>query len=309
MLKPIITNKGYFSAIEVIDLLSSSLEIEDLTLLSDERFSVGVPYNYPEQFMKYIFAAGKAYFLGNTVNYVLKNYSDAWDFKAELSHPTIQLLNAIIDSTKRKLRESCDQIDKKLHTNTPALIASSAALTRLIMTFRAAILLIRNGFLFESALMCRLILEQLSWAYAIHDSRDNDFLKVLPTASISKTKKLIPYVAKLYGVLSKFSHISPEITSDYIIRIKAAGGPYVLLKSPRSILYACYLLILADAFATVGDAIVKFSPWELNTNKSLNHNIKPSPQGSAFEFLQKHQKEIEALIHDDLQPLLKILST
>jgi len=304
-----ITNKSYPSAIDVIDLLSSSLGIEDLILLSDGRFSVGVPYNYPEQFMKYVFAAGKAYFLGNTVNNVLKNYSDKWDFQADVSDPSAQLLNAIIDSTKRKLRESCDQIDKRLHTKTPALIASSAALTRVIMTFRAAILLVRNGFLFESALMCRLILEQLSWAYAIHDSRDNDFLKVLPTASISKTKKLIPYIAKLYGVLSKSSHISPELTSDYIIRNKADGGPYVLLKSPRSILHVCHFLILADAFSTVGIAMVKFSNRQRETDKSLNHKAKPSRQDSAFEFLKKHRKQIEALTGNDLNPLLNILTT
>ncbi len=286
----------------LIDPLISSLGTEDLILLDDKPYLVGVQYNCSERFKKYILAAAKAYLLGNTIDYVLKKYSDSWDFQTD--DPTFQLMNIIIDSTKRKLRESCDHMDKHLHTNTPALISSSAALTRVIMTFKAAILLVRNSFLFESAVMCRLILEQLSWAYSIHDSHDKDFLKVLPTKSIGKTKKLIPFIGKLYSALSNLSHISPELTSDYII----PGGPYVLLKSPKSILHACHLLILADAFATVGLAITKFSNQQLDVDQSLNQKPKLSPQDSALEFLRKNQEQIEALTGIHLDPLLTIIS-
>jgi hypothetical protein len=45
--------------------IRSSYALEDLELIGDPLFVIGVPANFPSRFKKYVFAAAKTYNLGN----------------------------------------------------------------------------------------------------------------------------------------------------------------------------------------------------------------------------------------------------
>ena len=52
------------------------------------------------------------------------------------------------------------------------LLYSGATLFRLKGSFRSATLIVSKGYSIESISVCRLILEQISWAYGIHKIKD-----------------------------------------------------------------------------------------------------------------------------------------
>ena len=87
---------------------------------------------------------------------------------------------------------------------------ASVVLERLPSSFFCAHLMYQLGALYEGHSISRLILEQIAWAYAAHEVQDLEHVKrIRTTKTLSKLAPLAPKAGKLYGFLSKKTHIDP----------------------------------------------------------------------------------------------------
>jgi hypothetical protein len=238
------------------DFLSIPYGMEDLEIIGDHMFALGVPSHMPPMFKKYVFAAAKAYHLGNRIDYVLKTYGDDWDFSNTPDKEGKLVLNIItkikehISSAIRFVRSITNKPDK------PQLFAAGAALFRLQSTFQAVMITIRQGLHFESAGLERLILEQLAWIYTIHNlniDRD-EFFKIQPSKCITGFKQIFPYAGELYGLLSESGHIMPHTILRYITMEN--GDLTVHIASSKYAKYDAYhLLLLCDMYVVLSELI------------------------------------------------------
>jgi hypothetical protein len=137
----------------------------------------------------------------------------------------------------------------------PGLFAAGAALLRLPITFRLATLSIRQGFHYENALLCRMILEQLAWIVTVRPYTDVGIFNYQPQQCIGALKQWFPSAGRLYGDLSKASHIVPKSTLRYI-KFQGSRDPDITLVSWEYAQEdALALLILADMYAVVSELV------------------------------------------------------
>ena len=192
-------------------------ETDELDFIYDHLFTLGVPYNSDPEFKKYVFAAAKAFFLGiRSIDYTLKKYGRDWNFDTEPTELDKRFRN-VAKLIKNHLRDNKNRIRSiKGKADMPGSFAAGAALIRLSSSFKSALILAKLGFFFEAACICRLILEQLAWAYSVFDLEDKSLFNTSVTKSVSNLKKLIPFSGQLYGTLSELAHISPKYTKEYI---------------------------------------------------------------------------------------------
>jgi hypothetical protein len=235
------------------DFLSIPYGMEDFEVIGDPIFALGVPSRMSPTFKKYVFAAAKAYYLGNRIDYVLKRYGDDWNFSNTLDKEKKLVLDIIIkikehiSSALRFVRSIKNKPDK------PQLYIAGAALFRLQSTFRATMITIRQGLHFESAGLERLILEQLAWIYIIHnlDVGRDELFKIQPSKCITGFKRIFPYAGELYGLLSESGHIMPHTILRYIdgdLTIHVASSKYAKYD-------AYHLLLLCDMYVVLSEFI------------------------------------------------------
>lgn len=237
--------------------LPSKYDLEDFVQFGDHKIVIAVPPDSSTQLKRNLLAAAKAYFMGyRSIDHVLKKYGPSWNLEIKLSRKQEVLNDMLRDITNkvRQIREWMDKIENK--PDKVGLFAAGAALIRLETSFRAAKALIKRGYNFEALGICRLILEQMAWAYNIHELEDGTVFKILPTKSIAKLKNLIPNAGHLYGLLSKQAHISPHSTLRYI-RFTEPCPQVVLAMTEDGVSSAFVLLLLADVFSIVVEYIYR----------------------------------------------------
>lgn len=226
---------------------------EDLQLIGDGVFVVGVPWHFNDRFKRYVFAAAKAWCMRiKSVDYTLKRYGDSWpSFHLAPSLDVIFNATAVAKRMVISALEYAKSIDNKPGHH--GVVAAGAALLRLQQTFASATMMIRHGLQFEASALQRVILEQLAWAYAIRDLREGVF-EVHPQRCITKLKELYPGAGRLYGVLAEVSHIHPETTKMYI---RPVGQDLAIhLAQPDWVAFnARFLLILADLYGVVMESL------------------------------------------------------
>jgi hypothetical protein len=233
----------------------SPFGIEDVDLLGDPQFRVGVARQAPLEFRKRVFAAAKSYTLGfSSVDYVYKRYSEYWgELSSDSWRPSA--LISIASSIKSHVRSALERVraipDKPDH---PGLFTAGVALYRLQFTFRAAILTTHNAFHYESAALTRMILEQLAWIIRIHRVSDDAFYGIRPSACISELKTIYPLAGKLYGLLSKRAHIDPRTLGEYL---SVEDGEIIAFKHyPFFLTEDAYLLLLvADVYVSTTEIV------------------------------------------------------
>ena len=109
---------------------------------------------------------------------------------------------------------------------------ASLVLERLVASFFSAHLLYCLGNAYEGHAVSRLILEQISWAYAAATLKSiDDIKKIETTKCISKLASFYLDAGKLYGFLSKKTHIEYETHHEFL-SVKD-GKNAVLLGQPR----------------------------------------------------------------------------
>ncbi len=272
----------------VDNLFDTHYDFDDLELIGDHLFVVGVPENFDDSFKRNVFAAAKTSMLGNaSVDYTLKRYSKNWNFKQ--NEDTKQIYSALSDvkCIIVSALEYLMAIDEK--PDIPSLFTSGAALARLQNTFQASNLTIKCGLQFETAALERVILEQLAWIFYIYKF-EGDFFKILPTKCVNNFKTVYPNIGSLYGFLSEHAHISPETTLDYV---RFDGKKLnVRLSEPQITKVMKYILIvLADMFCVVGEIIYSDLLKEYQyIQRNKDNSFMPNKFRMTKEILEKNEK-------------------
>jgi hypothetical protein len=230
-----------------------------------------------------------------SIDYVLKEYGPYWDLEIELSRNQEVLrdiLRDVVDQI-RQTREWMDKIEDK--PDKVGLFAAGAALIRLETSFKAAKALIKRGYNFEALGICRLILEQIAWAYSVHELEDEMVFEINPTKSIAELKKLLPNVGRVYGLLSDEAHILPRLTPRYI-RFKEPCPQVVLATTEEGTRSAFVLLQLADAFSIVAEYIYReLAPAFSHIVKDRNGKYCVNGSRASSQVISRYKSELSSL--------------
>ncbi len=249
---------GFDKSLDELFSLPSKYDLEDFVQFGDHNIVIAVPPDSPSQLKRNILAAAKAYYMRvHSIDYVLKKYGASWDLETQLNREQ-KLLEDMFQDVMGKVNQTIEWMNKI--DNKPdkvGLFTAGAALIRLETSFKAAKVLIKRGYNFESLDICRLILEQIAWAYNIHELEDETVFKILPTKSIAKLKNLLTKIGHLYGLLSKEAHMSPHSSLRKYIKFTEPYPQVVLATTEDSVSSAFILLLLADVFSIVTEYIYR----------------------------------------------------
>ncbi len=161
--------------------------------------------------------------------------------------------NYIREAIKRLISSERDDLSL-------GVFGASVVLQRLESTLFSAHLLYQLGNVYEGHAVSRVMLEQIAWAYEASGLNDREAIsKIKPNQAISKLKKFLPKVGKLYGYLSKHTHIDYHRHHEFI-KIEN-NQSMVVLGQDRLDECAMVLLHLADIFVSV---------WEFSQHDYLN---------------------------------------
>jgi hypothetical protein len=267
-------------------------DLDEMEPIGDHFLSAAMPYDAPIDLKRNIIAVLKAYSLGlSSVDYVIKKYGSLWEFPlpSEDQKEFHRLL--------RRIKNEIIFVIKLFNyvTTRPNYLGlryAEATLIRLKGSFRSTTLLISNGYPLEALSICRLILEQISWAYCIHNFTDAEKIKNMkPHKTISFLKRLLGDVGKLYGWLNIITHVDPAYNHQYA-GLSADDNVIIKYNIPEltNIVLHC-LLRLTDIFRIVSEYIFgqfmeKMQAWEkdekgnliLCENRPLSEEIKKLTQ-------------------------------
>jgi len=227
-------------------------DFSDLELLRTGLFTLAVPFDAPRDAKRRVLAAFTSYVWGNTsVDYALKRHGDLWE-AARPSAEDRAIFEALSDAKNYVKRFASVIQSFKKATVSSGLVAAEASLVRLVASFQCCAFLIRAGYHFEAATICRLILEQLAWALAVHERSDDDIFEMQPNSCIGELKSIHPEAGQLYGQLSKLAHLHPDHQPDYL---RLEGGQLAVLHTLQHARWTLVFVLmkLADWFRTCGE--------------------------------------------------------
>lgn len=222
---------------------SGRYDFDDMELMiGDHLFQVALPYDASEELISNVAAAVKATSLRlKSIDYTRKVYSQHWDCTG-------------LDKERRdfclfltKIKEEISLISESFSNGVMrpshlGLMAAEGGMLRVSASFRAAISLAKRGYYFESLAISRLILEQMAWAFCIHKSENEDeIIKTAASKCITGLKKIVPASGRLYGLLCKMTHVSPEYHGEYL---KERNGMMTVIYSSKKSCYSAVFCIL-----------------------------------------------------------------
>lgn len=226
----------------------------------------------------------------DSLDYVRRRYLP------EIKEPKDDLHHAYIESykiSKEYITETIDRLNTEDKDATvPGVIIASFALERLISSFFSAHLLYQLGNVYEGHAVSRLILEQIAWAYAVHRFDDlNKIKSTSPSKSIAILKKFAPKVARLYGFLSKKTHLDLESHGEFIN--KHEEGFMITYSHTRYKEYASMILDLADLFVLVWECTqYDFLDTTISVSKD-KENILPKPDRVFLKTIKEQLAKFE----------------
>lgn len=229
-------------------------DLDEIEIISDFTFWAAIPYDAPLELKRNVLAALKSCGMNfSSIDYALKKYGDIWEFPDPSE--AFKSLHRIL----RQLKQEIESIVKKISCYKSEYLGGRLArdaLVRLKASFRSSTLLISRGYFFEPTAICRLILEQIAWAYNIHTTNNKNKIKNLkPTKAISILKQIVPYVGSLYGALNTVTHIDPEYDHHYSLETEEGIILINYIMPDRVFLVLYFLLIIADIFRIVSEYI------------------------------------------------------
>lgn len=225
-----------------------NVDISDLKFIKmglDDKY-IGIPENYDKETIERIQAAILSRFLClNSIDYTYKTYIKRNQNETVYikNKNNIKLIYKILNVVRVNINNLNEVLVKINFTNkeTFGSFLSEAAFRRLESSYEAVVLLILKGNYFEGHSILRIILEQLSWIYFVSDLKTIDKNLLPSNKTISKLKRLIPEIGKLYGFLSDKTHISHKYFSIFLKSEKK--GNFIELKSTKYSIYVAYILL------------------------------------------------------------------
>ncbi|MCU1028637.1 hypothetical protein [Stenotrophomonas maltophilia] len=189
---------------------------EDTEFIGNTILVLGVPFDAPDEFKRRVWSAALSYVDGNrSMDYYFKRYGHLAVFPQP--DPSRVRLSTVFQKCRievdRVAAQLANGVEREAHLG---LFAAESALMRLKPSFEYASFLLMQGATYESAAILRLCLEQVAWAYDIHEIDDRTIFDKNPTRSISKLKNVESRVGRLYSHLSDYTHIQPRLQREYI---------------------------------------------------------------------------------------------
>jgi hypothetical protein len=159
-------------------------DIYEMELMGDNRFMVAVPISADTELKRRVMGAIKSYFHGSAIDPFIKKFGARWTI------PDPDADQLFVVSTLKRISRLAEDIVQAIEEGEPrpdhpGLLAAEVALVRLQPTFRSALILVSQAYAFEAAAIVRLILEQISWAYAVRSLSDEKSVsRVLHSAHV-----------------------------------------------------------------------------------------------------------------------------
>jgi hypothetical protein len=146
--------------------------LANLHFIGDGDFLFAVPLETSSELRARMFAAWKSYGRGlMSMDEVLEAGREGWNFEREDRTDLQRFVDEIVLPSREVIFKAIQRFNGAPEDSFPKLgqFAAGAALTRLHTSFTVLALLTRYGYGFESAVVARLILEQLAWVYAVRN--------------------------------------------------------------------------------------------------------------------------------------------
>jgi hypothetical protein len=198
-------------------------------------------------------AATVAYTLGlKSLDYAKRHYCKSSD--SERVDGPVEAYIDVYHASKGYVLHMVNKLKNESHETPLGVYGAALALERLLPSFFCAHLLYRLGHGYEGHAVSRLILEQIAWAYAAYKLEDLETIKSIKTTkAISQLRQFVPRAGKVYGFLSKKTHIDYSSHAEFLC--VQDGRPAVRHAQPKFDEYGRTMLFLADIFGMV---------WELS---------------------------------------------
>jgi len=266
-------------------LIGLRSDLDELELIGNNLFTVGVPVDADPEFKAYVFAAGATHSSGNrSVDNMLRRHCDSWvkRFEDERSSDVrgVQSLRKVILEKASGRSMALAALDLNGNVNYGVRAAANAQI-RLESTFRAALQLVQLGYAFESEAVIRLGLEQVAWTYAIRNlATPGEVEATSGTGWIPNLKEVIPGAGRIYGRLSNLAHVSPATHSRFVAH--SDGQTMIRIKAPAAAMESLLLLIiLLDAFLVISERCfgsngITCESIDPNTGKLLEERVAQS---------------------------------
>lgn len=166
---------------------------------------------------KYIAAAIYKYKEDNDFEDILENM-DIEDFSDEKSYSQYEMVRHVIVDCAVRNTKIIDEYLKSSKVQKSNKDLFFVALGRLSTSFKAATLLLNNGFFVEVVSILRLIIEQLAWGSFLLVEEDEEKIRK------NRTQSNVGYLKKqlgenygiLYGYLSSEAHLEPKEIGKYL---------------------------------------------------------------------------------------------
>ncbi len=235
-----------------------SFIFEGYDLIGDTAFSFAIPKGTPLPLRRRLMAASKSYFMQYaSIDYVMKRYGKYWfeDESEDEGHALIPATLSQVAILFDDLRAKHDSLqDLPDHFG---LFVAGGALKRLLVSFKMAAFALQHGLYIECNCIMKLMLEQIAWAYAVHQIEDDKLLGVNPTRTISLFKRRIPTAGLLYGILNKTAHLDPKLAVHQLYSFGDNESYIKLTDEPNTLKSLLHLIAVVDMFGVVLETIYR----------------------------------------------------
>ncbi|KAF0210126.1 MAG: hypothetical protein FD139_2723 [Methylocystaceae bacterium] len=208
--------------------------------LADQGINIGFGAGIPPRLEKKVKAAAITYKLGNkSVDYVLKNYfrdeaDEDMEERADVEvNKYVEMSAAVFEDIVSNIADKADSLGS---------ILCEMTLVRICYSLKVALFTANVGALFETCVLARMILEQLSWGISVDGiAEEQSVVTKRAQGSLSSLRKIYPTAGRIYGYLSNHAHWSyPEHTKS----IFSDGGKWTVLKANSDSKAQSLLLVL-----------------------------------------------------------------
>jgi len=279
--------------------------LEDYEIISSNLYTALIPrFSDPKMLSENVEAAVTASSYGlASIDYAKKRYckSEPIDEELEATSDRIQYIEAYKSAKKHILSVKSKFATEDLPPPTNGVFGASIVLNRLRNSFLSAHLLYGLGHRYEGHAVSRLILEQIAWAHTAYVFEDlEDIKNIVTTKAISNLKKSQPVCGKLYGFLSKKTHIDYKSHLEFL---RAEKNVNVVLHTQNQFYeYAEIILHLADLYGIVWEASQQAYLTSLESIEIGDGGYSVKEDRPFLKIIKDHLEKIENAANKRIQP-------